>query len=34
VKLSYDLFYLAYYSLRMDIRILLRTAMFLIRGSR
>ena len=33
-KLSYDLYYLCNYSLRLDIRLLLRTAFFLIRGSR
>jgi exopolysaccharide biosynthesis polyprenyl glycosylphosphotransferase len=33
-KLSYDLYYLCNYSLRLDLRLLLRTAFFLIRGSR
>ena len=33
-KLSYDLYYLCNYSMRLDIRLLLRTAFFLIRGSR
>ena len=33
-KLSYDLYYLCNYSLRLDIRLILRTAFFLLRGSR
>jgi exopolysaccharide biosynthesis polyprenyl glycosylphosphotransferase len=33
-KLAYDLYYLCYYSMRLDIRILLRTALFLTRGAR
>jgi lipopolysaccharide/colanic/teichoic acid biosynthesis glycosyltransferase len=33
-KLSYDLYYLCSYSLRLDIRLLLRTVFFLVRGSR
>jgi len=33
-KLSYDLYYLCNYSLRLDVRLLLRTAFFLVRGSR
>ncbi|MCC6619400.1 MAG: exopolysaccharide biosynthesis polyprenyl glycosylphosphotransferase [Chloroflexi bacterium] len=33
-KLSYDLFYLCNYSLRTDIRLMLRTVFFLVRGSR
>jgi lipopolysaccharide/colanic/teichoic acid biosynthesis glycosyltransferase len=33
-KLAYDLYYLCNYSLRLDLRILLRTALFLARGSR
>lgn len=33
-KLSYDLYYLCNYSLRLDLRLLLRTAFFLVRGSR
>jgi exopolysaccharide biosynthesis polyprenyl glycosylphosphotransferase len=33
-KLSYDLYYLCNYSMRMDLQLLLRTALFLVRGSR
>jgi lipopolysaccharide/colanic/teichoic acid biosynthesis glycosyltransferase len=33
-KLSYDLYYLCNYSARMDIRLMLRTILFLTRGSR
>jgi exopolysaccharide biosynthesis polyprenyl glycosylphosphotransferase len=33
-KLAYDLYYLCYYSMRLDVRILLRTALFLTRGAR
>lgn len=33
-KLSYDLYYLCNYSMRMDLQILLRTAFFLVRGAR
>jgi lipopolysaccharide/colanic/teichoic acid biosynthesis glycosyltransferase len=33
-KLSYDLYYLCNYSMRLDIRILLRTVLFLTRGAR
>lgn len=33
-KLSYDLYYLCNYSLRFDIRLMLRTMLFLVRGSR
>jgi lipopolysaccharide/colanic/teichoic acid biosynthesis glycosyltransferase len=34
IKLSYDLYYLCSYSMRLDLRILIRTFLFLIRGSR
>ena len=34
VRLSYDLYYLCNYTMRMDLRILLRTALFLTRGAR
>jgi len=34
LKLSYDLYYLCNYSIRMDLRILLRTLLFLLKGSR
>ena len=34
VRLSYDLYYLCHYSMRMDLRIMLRTALFLMRGAR
>ena len=34
VRLSYDLYYLCNYSLRMDLRIMLRTLLFLTRGAR
>lgn len=33
-KLSYDLYYLCNYSMRTDLRLMLRTAFFLVRGSR
>jgi lipopolysaccharide/colanic/teichoic acid biosynthesis glycosyltransferase len=33
-KLSYDLYYLCNYSVRMDIQVVLRTIIFLLRGSR
>jgi exopolysaccharide biosynthesis polyprenyl glycosylphosphotransferase len=33
-KLSYDLYYLCNYSLALDLRILLRTTLFLVRGAR
>jgi lipopolysaccharide/colanic/teichoic acid biosynthesis glycosyltransferase len=33
-KLSYDLYYLCNYSIRMDLQIVLRTLLFLVRGSR
>lgn len=33
-KLSYDLYYLCNYSMRMDIQLVIRTMLFLIRGSR
>lgn len=33
-KLSYDLYYLCNYSMRMDLQLLLRTAFFLVRGAR
>ena len=33
-KLSYDLYYLCNYTLRMDVQLLLRTMLFLIRGAR
>ena len=34
VRLSYDLYYLCNYTLRMDLRIMLRTLLFLTRGAR
>ena len=34
VRLSYDLYYLCNYTLRMDLRIILRTILFLTRGAR
>ena len=34
VRLSYDLYYLCNYSMRMDLRIMLRTLLFLTRGAR
>ena len=34
VRLSYDLYYLCNYTLRMDLRIMLRTVLFLTRGAR
>lgn len=34
VKLSYDLYYLCNYSMRMDLRLMLRTAFFLVRRYR
>ena len=34
VRLSYDLYYLCNYSMRMDLRIMLRTVLFLTRGAR
>lgn len=34
MKLSYDLYYLCNYSMRTDIRLMLRTAFFLVRGAR
>lgn len=34
VRLSYDLYYLCNFSMRMDLRIVLRTALFLTRGAR
>jgi lipopolysaccharide/colanic/teichoic acid biosynthesis glycosyltransferase len=33
-KLSYDLYYLCNYSMRTDLQIVLRTLLFLVRGSR